>query len=116
MGWYNAIIRGWWQELENHGSPECQEVAFKHARHRSDMDWWTCSKIPGVSLILAEVIDIRAARSISELKGVSSIMALKDSCSDVPERTFDDSVAASLDIFIQTTEQRRINFHWVGHR
>ncbi|GFT63225.1 hypothetical protein TNCV_4747191 [Trichonephila clavipes] len=40
-----------------------------HARHRRDMDWQTCSKIPGVSQIVAAAMDIHTTRSISELAG-----------------------------------------------
>ncbi|GFS52657.1 hypothetical protein TNCV_45401 [Trichonephila clavipes] len=39
----------------------------------------------------------------------------KDS-SDAPERTSDDSVAASLDIPPHTTEQQHVHFHWLGRR
>ncbi|GFV71958.1 hypothetical protein TNCV_2458911 [Trichonephila clavipes] len=85
-------------------------------RHRSYMDWRTCSKLPGVSRIVAATMNIRATRSISELTGVSSIMALKNPSSDAPERTFDDLAATSLDIFPHTTEQQHVHFHWIGRR
>ena len=41
-----------------------------HTRHRRDMDGQICSKISGVSFIVAAMY-IRDTRSISELKGVS---------------------------------------------
>ncbi|GFS88823.1 glutamate receptor ionotropic, delta-1 [Trichonephila clavipes] len=48
----------------------------------------TCKKIPGVSRIVVVAIYNHVTRSISELTGVSLIVALKDSCSagsDAPE-------------------------------
>ncbi|GFX18382.1 hypothetical protein TNCV_4306831 [Trichonephila clavipes] len=58
-------------------------------------------------------MDIHVATSISKLTGVSSIMALKNPCSDAPEKTFDDSVEASLDITPQTTEQQKFTCLWL---
>ncbi|GFY32330.1 hypothetical protein TNCV_3558381 [Trichonephila clavipes] len=34
------------------------QLACMHVRHLRDMDWWTCSKIPGVLRIVAAVMDI----------------------------------------------------------
>ncbi|GFW73042.1 hypothetical protein TNCV_831611 [Trichonephila clavipes] len=92
-------------------------LACMHIRH--DMDWQTCSKIPSVSRIVA-VRNNHATRSISELTGLTSIVALKEIhvplSSNGPERTFDDSVAVSLDIFAHTTEQQHVHIHWLGRR
>ncbi|GFS99211.1 hypothetical protein TNCV_1600521 [Trichonephila clavipes] len=35
---------------------------------------------------------------------------------DAPDRTFDDLVVASLDIFPLTTEQQHVHFSWLGRR
>ncbi|GFV87975.1 hypothetical protein TNCV_782551 [Trichonephila clavipes] len=43
---------------------------------------------------------------------VLSIVALKDPCSDAPERTLHDSVPALCNIFPNTTEQQYIHFRW----
>ncbi|GFV00537.1 hypothetical protein TNCV_3645151 [Trichonephila clavipes] len=57
-----------------------------------------------VSRIVTAAMDICATRSISEFTVVSSIVALKYPGSNIPQRAFNDSVAASLDIFPHTTE------------
>ncbi|GFT19246.1 hypothetical protein TNCV_303541 [Trichonephila clavipes] len=46
---------------------------------------------------------------------VHLIMNLKDPCSNTPERTFDDSVAASLNIFPPEAERQHVHFRWPGH-
>ncbi|GFU99894.1 uncharacterized protein TNCV_1257431 [Trichonephila clavipes] len=53
---------------------EIAALACMHTQHRRDMEWWTCSKIPRFSRIAAAALDIHATRSLSELKGVSSIV------------------------------------------
>ncbi|GFV53828.1 hypothetical protein TNCV_4208791 [Trichonephila clavipes] len=41
-------------------------LACMHARHRCDMDWRRCSKIPGVSQIVAAVMDVQVHFRINE--------------------------------------------------
>ena len=36
------------------------------SRLRRDMNWWTCSKIPGVQWIILVAMDIRTTRSFSD--------------------------------------------------
>lgn len=46
---------------------EIHPLACMNARHRCDIYWRTCTKIPAVLRIVAEAMDNRAIRSISEL-------------------------------------------------
>lgn len=46
-------------------------LASMYARHQRDTDWQKCSEIQSVSRIVLAAINIRSAKSISELTRVS---------------------------------------------
>lgn len=57
----------------------CQKLcplAWMHAWHLCDMDWWTFSNILDVPRIVATAMEIHATRSISEFTGLSYIYLL----------------------------------------
>ncbi|GFU52852.1 hypothetical protein TNCV_2254681 [Trichonephila clavipes] len=66
---------------------EVFEIAIigTYAQHRSDMDWRSCSKIPGVSRFVAATMDIRTTRSLSELTGMSCTKLFMTSQRKIPE-------------------------------